>query len=252
VSQIGLFVGAAVFGVGCWLGSRPAEWWAMSLRASGLLLVVGVLAIQVGQRGWLTDFDHAVTEWFAPHRNPTVDHLAVVVTNVFGPVGLAGMTIIVAIAVGWRFRSFICALTVIVTVGCVSMICTMLKLLVVRSRPPVTGQQSFETDYSFPSGHVTGTVALFGIAALAIGLGQSRFAKYVLIVVGLGIASAVALSLLYLGAHWVTDVVAGALLAGAAVTVGATVLRALIEDVAPPTSQLAHARCVSEDLMWTA
>ena len=75
-------------------------------------------------------------------------------------------------------------------------ICWLIKLLVARARPPLTLQETLETDYSLPSGHVTGTVALVGIiAALVVGA-----------------------------------VVAGALLGTLAVTIGATTLRALTVD----------------------
>lgn len=227
-------------------------WRAASLRAGGPLLVVAVLALEVGHRGWLTDVDDAVSEWFAAHRNIAVDQIALVIMNLVGPVEIASVTVLVATAVGWRFRSLLCGLTVIVTVGGVSLICTLIKLLVVRSRPPVAVQQTLETDYSFPAGHVTGTVALFGVLAMAMGLGRSRLAKCALVAIGLVVVSAVALSCLHLGVHWATDVVAAVLLGGAAVTVGGTVLRTLIEEAPPPPPRFVHPKSTSEALIWTA
>jgi membrane-associated phospholipid phosphatase len=234
---VGLFIAGAVFGFGWMYGHRTSNWWPTSLRAGGLLLAVAVLALQVCDRGWLIDVDHSVTGWFVTHRHPAIDHIALAVTNVFGPVETAALAALAAAVVGWRFRSFLLSLTVIVTVGGASVLCSLIKLIVVRARPPMAVQETLETDYSFPSGHVTGTAALFGIIAVAIGLGRSHVVKSLLATLAVLVVSAVGLSRLYLGVHWFTDVIAGALLAAAAVTLGGTTLRALVDDPSPAEPQ---------------
>jgi membrane-associated phospholipid phosphatase len=231
----GLFVAAAVFGVGWGYRDLMSRWLAASVRTVGLLLAVAVLALQVSDRAWLTGVDHSVTAWLVTHRNPTIDHLALAVTNALGPVETAGLATIVAVVVGMRFRSVLCGLTVLATVGGASALCSVIKLLVARPRPPIVLQETLETDYSFPSGHVTGTAALFGILAVALGLAGSRALKSLLVTVAVLTTSAVALSRLYLGVHWLTDAAAGALLAAAAVTVGAASLRVLVDSKSPPT-----------------
>jgi hypothetical protein len=160
--------------VGSGYRDQMSRWLATSVRTVGLLLAMAVLALQASHRGWLTGVDHSLTAWLVSHRNPTIDHLAVAVTNVLGPVETACVATIVAAVIGMTFRSILCGLTVLVTVAGASALCWMIKLLVARPRPPIMIQEVLETDYSFLSGHVPGTAALFGILAAAVGIGGSR------------------------------------------------------------------------------
>ena len=70
--------------------------------------------------------------------------------------------------------------------------------------------------HPFPSGHVAGIGALLGIIAACIAVGRSRTVHALAtVLVGAGVVI-VAFSRLYLGAHWLSDVIGGALLAGVA------------------------------------
>ena len=74
--------------------------------------------------------------------------------------------------------------------------------------------------HPFPSGHAAGIGALLGIIAVCIAIGRSRIVQALataLVVAGVLI---VAFSRLYLGVHWLSDVIGGALLAGVAVIRG--------------------------------
>lgn len=95
---------------------------------------------------------------------------------------------------------------------------TVTKALVGAQRPPLVTQLLLEIDHSYPSGHVT------GIVAVVVARGRSRAVGVGL---GIGVASialTVALTPLYLGVHWLTDVVGGSLLGGAAGLVGSAAL----------------------------
>jgi undecaprenyl-diphosphatase len=67
-----------------------------------------------------------------------------------------------------------------------------------------------ETDFSFPSGHVTGTVALVGATLVVVTFTRTR-ARVAALALAVFVVTLVAGTRLYLGVHWLTDVVAGAI-----------------------------------------
>jgi membrane-associated phospholipid phosphatase len=237
---LGLLIAAAVFGVGRVYRDRIPVLWSTAVQAVGLLAGVVVLALQVSTGGWLTDVDHSITGWLVAHRNPALAQVALTVTNAFGPAETAATALVFAVAAGWGLGSVRAGATILATVGGAALLCATIKLLVARVRPPVAIQATLQTDYSFPSGHVTGIAALAGMIAVTVGLRQGRAVRRALTALAALAVSAVALSRLYLGMHWWTDVLAGALLGAAVLTVGAAVLRALI-DPAPPRDEVRQA-----------
>ncbi len=224
-----LMVCAVVIGMGWAYRDRMTRWWSTSVRAAGLLMGLVVIALQVSQHGWLVDVDNAVTAWLVGHRTPAANQIALMVTNAFGPAETACAAALVAAVAVVRFRCFLSGLTVVVAVGGASALCTAMKLLLARNRPPVGIQETLETDYSFPSGHVTGTVALIGMLVVVVGMHQSDAVNRWLACAAVVVVAAVALSRLYLGVHWLTDVLAGVLLGAAAVEIGAAMLYGLID-----------------------
>ena len=82
------------------------------------------------------------------------------------------------------------------------------KVLVNRDRPDIHRLTGFSGS-SFPSGHAVTTAATFAAVALLIGRGRSQRAKALLAGAAAGLAVAVAASRVFLGVHWLTDVIAG-------------------------------------------
>jgi undecaprenyl-diphosphatase len=85
----------------------------------------------------------------------------------------------------------------------------LVRIFVHRARPPSAAWIGHYSGYSFPSGHATQTVAAYGMLALILGSGRSGRTK-VLLWSAVGLVSLlVAASRIYLGAHWLTDVLGG-------------------------------------------
>jgi undecaprenyl-diphosphatase len=140
---------------------------------------------------------------------------------------MALLAVLAGAILWWRRRSPLPGLVVIATLAVASGSSTLTKAVVGAQRPPRQLQLLIEVDPSFPSGHVTGTMALLGIVAVVVGNARSRTVRIAL-VSGVVLATAVvALTRLYLGVHWPTDVAGGFLLGGAAVLVGSAALGAV-------------------------
>jgi membrane-associated phospholipid phosphatase len=92
---------------------------------------------------------------------------------------------------------------------------TGLKLTFERARPSVVPHLQDAGGYSFPSGHTMTAVITYGLLAAVLVSQLGGRARYVPPVIAAIIILAVGFSRVYLGVHYLTDVLAGTLVAGA-------------------------------------
>ena len=193
--------------------------WALCASFAGFIGLAAVSRLATDG----TALDHEVLGWLVEHRRDGITTAALVITNAGSPVAMA----LLAFAAGatlWRRHSPRAGIVVVATLAMAYLLSTLTKTLVGAHRPPRAVQLLLEVDQSYPSGHVTGTLALVGIVAVVCGRDRRRVIRAAL---GVGVAVVtllVALTRLYLGVHWLTDVVGGSLLGGSAVLAGSAVL----------------------------
>src|ERR1700757_995762 len=209
-----------------------------ALGVPGLVLVLTWLAIGVHVHGWVTSFDAPTASWIgnSVHRSHSLDEASWITERLGSPVVVAVAGLIGGALLAWRARSLRPGVVVIGTVGGAVLARTAIGAVVYR---PLTEAESqalplmSAEHHSFPSGHVAGIGALLGIIAACIAVGRSRIVQALLtVLVGAGVVI-VAFSRLYLGFHWLSDVIGGALLAGVAVIFGTVALTTRCDQSVP-------------------
>ncbi|MCB2412579.1 phosphatase PAP2 family protein [Demequina sp. TTPB684] len=186
----------------------------LALTAAGVWAFVGVLD-QFLEREDIYLVDQPALDWLIEIRTPWLTTTLTVITNAFGPVILPiviGVACVVwaRLTRAWRDPFLLAAAMVMSTV-----VAMTVKMLVARPRPADDLQviPGLETSYSFPSGHTTGATTLVLVTAYLLWRrrrGRRSLAAWGL--VSVVIVLIVGGSRLYLGYHFVTDVLAGACL----------------------------------------
>lgn len=104
---------------------------------------------------------------------------------------------------------------------------TGLKLTFERNRPTVVTHLANADGYSFPSGHTMTAVITYGLlAAVLYGELRGRI-RYLPAIIAVLVVFAVGFSRIYLGVHYLTDVLAGTLVAGACLILAIAALMTL-------------------------
>jgi undecaprenyl-diphosphatase len=100
----------------------------------------------------------------------------------------------------------------------------IVKPLVGRPRPPAAIWIGRYTGASFPSGHATQSAAFYAMLAIVLGAGLSIRRRAVVWGAAALVVAVVGASRIYLGAHWLTDVLAGYALGASWVAIVVAVL----------------------------
>jgi membrane protein DedA with SNARE-associated domain/membrane-associated phospholipid phosphatase len=171
----------------------------------------GVLLDQVIEGDTQSTIDGPVQRFFVEHRDPTITTVMLIITQFGGAIVVASVLGAAAVVAYIRTRSPRWAAFFSATLIGALALDDVVKFLVGRPRP--TASQLVEVSGSaFPSGHATAAAAM--CAALAYALTRrSGWRRTVWIwAAGVVVASLVAVSRVYLGVHWLTDVGGGMML----------------------------------------
>ena len=178
---------------------------AAVLLVGGAWIFLGVVE-DVVTDDTLVDVDRAMYQWLQGLRTGWGDDLMVTVTQL----GSAWVTIPVIAAVALWLAVTRRLRTLAYWIGSVvvaELFVAALKYALGRERPP-TPYASVD-EFSFPSGHATLNLVVYGFLAFLLGHGKPRWQQSTLALAAAGIALLIGFSRLYLGAHWFSDVLAG-------------------------------------------
>jgi membrane protein DedA with SNARE-associated domain/membrane-associated phospholipid phosphatase len=176
----------------------------------------GAVLQDVLARDELELVDRPVALFFVHHREAWLTRLMQDLTNL-GSIRVL-LPLILVVGVGWWLRRRTwrpLGLLAAAYVGA-DLAFNAVKELVQRPRPPAGILLKPVAGPSFPSGHATQAVAVYGmLAALAAATAPSWARKVAAWALAVVITGMVAVSRLYLGAHWLTDVLGGLALGAA-------------------------------------
>lgn len=164
----------------------------------------------------LAALDEPVLEALTGARSEGVSGFLAVVSAVTGPVVLPVVVLAAALVWGRWGRSWWQAGLLAGAMILSTLVSVTLKAVIARPRPPVDAMlvPGSESTYSFPSGHTIGTATFLLVVAYLLWVPRPTVPW---LLGGLGLVAGgvvlVALSRLYLGYHFVTDVVASMALA---------------------------------------
>lgn len=164
------------------------------------------IADEVPEKGLMVRGDIAVTAWLQNHGTEAGE-------TVFSAISLLGAEVLTALLVltaivllarrDWRRLAVLC-----VTCGGGVLLDIALKSAFHRARPSFASEFISRASWSFPSGHAMNSFIVYGLLASWT---SERFprARLAIVVSAAGLVGLIGFSRIYLGVHYVSDVLAG-------------------------------------------
>lgn len=190
--------------------------------AAALLVLAGVL-IALAWTGVLQGGDTETAVGLAADRVPGITVVALVVTELGNTVGSTAVALVGAavLAVRGRAAEALCLAAVPLVA---SVVFTVVKRILDRARPPADLQVMAVANESLPSGHATMVAAAWTTLVLVLWPVLRSRGRVLLTAFAVLWAGAVGFTRIYLGVHWLSDVLAGWTLGAALAFTGVTVL----------------------------
>jgi undecaprenyl-diphosphatase len=158
----------------------------------------------------LNAVDRPVLRFLVRHREAWLTTTAKVLSSLGSSAVLLTLVLVIGLAWRWRAHSWRPLALLTGAYGGAEGLFRLIKLLVNRPRPPAALAVGHFSGSAFPSGHATLAVAVWGMLAALAAATTPRWAhKVAAWTAAVLVAGLVGLTRMYLGAHWLTDVVGG-------------------------------------------
>ncbi|WP_426177321.1 phosphatase PAP2 family protein [Massilia sp. TWR1-2-2] len=187
----------------------PARPESRALLTAAILLIAGAwlfggIVQDVMANDPIVQFDQAVNSQMQNLRTDWGDHVMVALTEVGGPAGT--IALIVTLSLYFAYRRYWRTLGYwIAAVSVAEVLVWVVKFTLGRARPHniYTGIEQ----YSFPSGHTTLSIVVYGFMAFLLANGKPTKKKVALTLTAATVIVLISISRIYLGVHWFSDVI---------------------------------------------
>ncbi|MCX7276700.1 MAG: phosphatase PAP2 family protein [Burkholderiales bacterium] len=211
-------------GTGWWLlqryqvlreeSSLPPALFLLVRMAAGFAVIVAAawvfaeLAEALGANANLGLADQALADSLRLHLPVAVAQAAAWLTVLANTETMTAICILVAAALVWRGRRWL-ALGWVLAVAGNGVLNTTLKQIFARVRPLHDDGLVMAQGYSFPSGHSSGSVVVYGMLAYVLARFLPRRWHLPLVLVAVALAFSIGTSRVFLRVHFASDVLAG-------------------------------------------
>jgi membrane-associated phospholipid phosphatase len=196
---------------------RTRRGWALAATVVSLAAFALFTWSAVAETG-LASVDPGVQDFVVRHRVDWLTDAFRILTHL----GSSVILVVVLAAFGtlvWISRRHLVALTLPMAAFVVTVLAkNTAKALIERPRPSPALAIGSNTGFAFPSGHAADSLAVFAMLALILSTARSSRGRWALWSGALAVVLVVGASRVYLGSHWLSDVLGGWALAGAIVS----------------------------------
>jgi membrane-associated phospholipid phosphatase len=192
---------------------------ALGLAAIAAIMGFAIVTEEVFAGRIVAEFDQALADALARSATPQWKRAFGIITLSGSGEALAVAAAIIAAVLLVR-RAHVLALGWIISQAGSALLIVALKAAFERSRPETAAAFPVVMNWSFPSGHAMGTFVFCGVAAyLVLRFTRSWLATVVVVAASVSWCLIMGFTRLYLGVHYLSDVVAGLIAAAAWVAV---------------------------------
>lgn len=178
------------------------------LVAGGALMVFALLAEDLLTNDPIVEVDQRLETTLQDHRTAALTVASRIASTAGSELVLVPLAILLVAYLLWRRRPFDALLVAAASLGA-ELITVALKEVFARDRPLLPDPLAMESSASFPSGHASVSLALYGALALLLAEHTSNARRAAYAIVALALVVAIGFSRLYLGVHFLSDVLAG-------------------------------------------
>jgi undecaprenyl-diphosphatase len=206
---------------------RDVRFWIAMAVMLVATVVFALIAEDVATKDPMVQQDLQVSVWLHTHGSPVFSAFLLAVSQLHSTIGIAVFTLVVAIYL-WRHgdRYWVASLALAVPGG--MLLNVILKQLFQRARPVWEDPLLTLTSNSFPSGHAAGATLFYGFLAAYMIWRMKHAAARALAVTGCVLMILlVSFSRVYLGVHFLSDVLAAISLSTAWLVLSLIAVRAV-------------------------